>query len=66
MTVKDREGNELEITDLEKAIKQADTYRKYSHYNEHFVKVDTTQLYWQDLYEKLVAIKTNIDNKNKQ
>lgn len=57
MYINDIEGNLLEVTDLDQAIRQADTYRKYKHLDNAFNENNRAQNYWQDLYEKLTQIK---------
>ncbi len=59
MFVRDIEGNVLQITDLEEAIKQADLYRKYKHLDNALNENNQAQAYWQDLYEKLSQLKEN-------
>ena len=54
LCLKDLNGELITITDLEKALAQADEYRYYQHTNKKYKKFDKSrQAYWQDLYEKL-------------
>lgn len=58
MKIIDLNGKEITVTDLDLAIMQADDYR---HYNltdpaqAGFVKKQ--QAYWEDIYQKLLALK---------
>lgn len=57
MYVNDIEGNRLQITDLDQAIRQANIYRKYKHLDNKMIEDNHAQNYWQDLYEKLSLLK---------
>ncbi|MFC4163348.1 hypothetical protein ACFOWU_06780 [Epilithonimonas zeae] len=58
MKIKDLHGKGLEITYLEKAIKQAETFKGYSHQDKSFAEFDKRQkAYWADIYEKLFILK---------
>jgi len=58
MRIKDLHGKGIEITDLEKAIKQAETFKGYSHQDKSFAEFDKRQkAYWTDIYEKLLILK---------
>lgn len=55
--IEDKNGEIVEVLNLAEAIKQADYFRNFSHTEKLFEKFDKKrQAYWQDLYEKLVAI----------
>jgi len=55
--VEDKNGKNIRITNLIQAIEQADYFRNFTHTDKIFEKFDKErQVYWQDLYEKLVAI----------
>jgi hypothetical protein len=55
--VEDKNGKEIRVTNLAQAIEQADYFRNFAHADKIFEKFDKErQTYWQDLYEKLVAI----------
>ncbi|MCC9066015.1 hypothetical protein ACHRV1_15955 [Flavobacterium aquidurense] len=55
--IEDKNGENIEVLNLAEAIKQADYFRSFSHTEKLFEKFDKKrQAYWQDLYEKLVAI----------
>ncbi|OXA71265.1 hypothetical protein B0A67_13255 [Flavobacterium aquidurense] len=57
MQIKDKNGENFEVTNLTLAIKQADYFRNFAHSDKLFEKFDEKrQAYWQDLYEKLIAI----------
>ncbi|SFT02936.1 hypothetical protein [Mucilaginibacter polytrichastri] len=53
------DGRELEITDLDLALLQADDYRHYRHTDPAMAAADERlQAYWEDLYQQLLKIKT--------
>ncbi|MBG6063311.1 hypothetical protein IWX83_003121 [Flavobacterium sp. CG_9.1] len=55
--VEDKEGKIMTVTNLPEAVQQADYFRNFAHTDKLFEKFDKErQAYWQDLYEKLVAI----------
>ncbi|WKL50476.1 hypothetical protein Q1W71_12045 [Flavobacterium pectinovorum] len=59
--INDKNGEKFEVLDLAEAIKQADYFRNFAHTDKLFEKFDKKrQAYWQDMYEKLVAI-SNLD-----
>ena len=56
--IEDLHGKGIEITDLEKAIKQAKTFKGYSHQDKSFAEFDKRQkAYWTDIYKKLLILK---------
>ncbi len=58
MNVTDLNGNNIEVTDLDEAIRIADDYKEYRHVNKGFEEFDNRQCaYWTDLYEKLKTIR---------
>jgi hypothetical protein len=59
MKVKDLDGQDLEVTDLALALMQADDYRHYrvSEPSPHQLHLYD---YWQDLYQKLLLLDSNI------
>lgn len=55
--IEDKNGENVEVTNLAEAIKQADYFRNFSHTDKLFEKFDKKrQAYWQDMYEKLIKI----------
>ncbi|OXA73773.1 hypothetical protein B0A67_03365 [Flavobacterium aquidurense] len=57
MQVEDKNGKIIRVNNLAQAIEQADYFRNFAHEDKLFEKFDKErQAYWQDLYEKLVAI----------
>ncbi|WP_374175274.1 hypothetical protein [Flavobacterium tructae] len=61
--VEDKNGKNITVTDLTQAIEQADYFRNFAHADKIFEKFDKErQVYWQDLYEKLIKI-SNVDVK---
>lgn len=60
MKIKDLHGKSIEITDLEKALKQAENFKGYSHKDKTFAEFDRKQkTYWTDIYDKLLLLKKN-------
>jgi hypothetical protein len=55
--IEDKNGKNITVTNLTQAIEQADYFRNFAHTDKLFEKFDKErQAYWQDLYEKLIAI----------
>ncbi|RKR08921.1 hypothetical protein C8C83_0516 [Flavobacterium sp. 90] len=55
--IEDKNGENVEVANLTQAIEQADYFRNFAHSDKLFEKFDKKQqAYWQDMYEKLVAI----------
>ena len=53
----DKNGYVIEVTNLKEAIKQADNFRFLKHTAKAYRSFDKErQAYWQDLYEKLLAL----------
>jgi hypothetical protein len=62
MTIIDLDGKEITVTDLQLAILQADDYRHYrvnvlSEYQVYLYK------YWEDVYQKLLLLDTEIQSR---
>jgi hypothetical protein len=65
--IEDRNGENIEVLNLAEAIKQADYFRNFAHEDKLFEKFDKKrQAYWQDMYEKLVAIRNLDVEQNKE
>jgi hypothetical protein len=65
--IKDKNGENVEVANLTQAIEQADYFRNFAHSDKLFEKFDEKrQAYWQDMYEKLVAINDLDVEKTKQ
>ncbi|MFD2289176.1 hypothetical protein GJU39_19070 [Pedobacter petrophilus] len=61
MKVTDLNGCQIEVTDLEEAIRITAEYKEYRHKDKGFSEFDKRQkTYWSDMYEKLIAIKTQL------
>jgi hypothetical protein len=59
--ITDLNGEKIKVTDLEKALAEADEYRHYRHTNKKYKVFDESrQAYWQDLYEKLKELKNKL------
>ena len=58
MQITDLEGRQITVTDLDKAIQQAETFRHFRHENPEYRTLDEIlQQYWNDLYIKLLCLK---------
>lgn len=58
MKVTDLNGCQIEVTDLDEAIKITADYKEYRQKNKSFSEFDKRKrAYWTDMYEKLTAIK---------
>jgi len=58
MKITDLNGCQIEVTDLDEAIRITAEYKEYEHENRSFPEFDQRQrAYWTDIYEKLTAIK---------
>ena len=58
MIITDLNGAPIEVTDLDKALAQADSFRDYKHTdNTHKALDKRLKTYWQDLYIKLKQLK---------
>ena len=58
MIITDLNGVPIEVTDLDKALAQADSFRWYKHTdNTHKALDKRLKAYWQDLYIKLKQLK---------
>ena len=67
MKIKDLNGCTIEITNLNKAIQITKRYKQYEHENNGFSELDKKlNLYWTDIYEKLLKIKSQKERKTKK
>lgn len=58
MDITDLNGFQIEITNLDKAIRITKQYKKYEHLDKGFSELDKRlNKYWTDMYEKLLKIK---------
>ena len=58
MKIIDLDGKEITVDNLDLAVMHADDYRHYRHANPEFAEADKKlQAYWEDLYQKLLALK---------
>ncbi len=63
MKITDLNGCPIEVTNLNEAIKMSGQYKEYSHDDKSFSEFDKRQkTYWTDMYEKLRAIKKQLDD----
>lgn len=64
MKITDLNGLEITVTDLGKAIKQADLFKDFRHFPQ--VPYDTVrQQYWTDVYNKLLELKSKLDHEQR-
>jgi hypothetical protein len=62
MNITDINGKVIEISDLDLAIIQADDFRHYSTTQpEQLAFVLRQQAYWQDIYQKLLSLKSDVE-----
>ena len=67
MKIKDLNGYTIKITNLNKAIQITKRYKQYEHENNGFSELDKKlNLYWTDIYEKLLKIKSQKEEKSKK
>jgi coenzyme F420-reducing hydrogenase gamma subunit len=63
MQITDLNGCPIEVTNLKEAIKMAEKCKKYHQEDKNFSEFDKRQkTYWTDMYEKLKAIKKQLDD----
>ncbi|KQB98917.1 MULTISPECIES: hypothetical protein [Bacteroidota] len=61
MKIIDLNGFQIEVTDLDEAIRITADYKEYHHEDKRFSEFDKRQkAYWRDMYEKLTAIKEQV------
>lgn len=58
MKVIDLAGRPIRVTDLEAAIRQADSFRNQYHEDTRFTELDKRlRAYWEDFYQKLIVLR---------
>ena len=58
LVIIDLNGKRIEITDIDKAIAQADNFRHMTHTDPQYKELDKElNTYWEDIYTKLIARK---------
>jgi hypothetical protein len=61
MKVTDLNGCQIEVTDLDEAIRITADYKEYRHEDKSYSELDKRQkAYWSDMYEKLITIKKQL------
>ncbi len=64
MEIADMNGCQIEITDLDEAIRITAEYKAYRHKDKGYSEFDKRQkAYWSDMYEKLIALKKQLGSK---
>ena len=67
MKIIDINGCTIGIADLNKAIQITKRYKQYEHENNGFSELDKKlNLYWTDIYDKLLKIKSQKERKTKK
>ena len=67
MKIIDINGCTVEINNLNDAIQITKRYKQYEHENNGFSELDKKlNLYWTDIYEKLLKIKSQKERKTKK
>ncbi|WET69051.1 3-isopropylmalate dehydratase [Sphingobacterium sp.] len=61
MKTTDLNGLEITVTDLDKAIEQADNFKDLQH-NPPVPYDKEIQKYWTDIYNKLLDLKSKLNN----
>jgi len=65
MKITDIDGREVEVTNLDLLIMQADDYRHYRHSDPAFTEADKRlQAYWENIYQQLVLLDSAHQAKN--
>lgn len=63
MKITDLNGCQIEVANLEDAIKIAEEYKQNEHINKAFSDFDKRlKVYWTDMFEKLTAIKKRLND----
>ena len=67
MKVKDLNGCEIKVTNLDEAIRITAEYKEYEHLNDGFSDLDKRlNRYWTDMYEKLLKLKSKQNEQSRQ
>ncbi|NMR34216.1 hypothetical protein HIO71_08330 [Chryseobacterium aquaticum] len=68
MKVKDLNGCEITVTNLDEAIRITAEYKEYEHINDRFSDLDKRLMnrYWTDMHEKLKKIKSKQSEQSRQ
>lgn len=67
MKIVDNNGEVIEVENLDLALMQADDYRHYRYTDTAFAQLDERlQAYWQDVYQKLLLLKSKNDENERQ
>ncbi|WP_367866985.1 3-isopropylmalate dehydratase [Pedobacter sp. WC2423] len=63
MEITDLSGTKIKVTDLKKAIKQANLFKSYAHENPSPAQILSDmklQSYWSDFHDKLVELQSKL------
>lgn len=67
MKVTDLNGCEINVTNLDEAIRTTVEYKEYEHINDGFSELDKRlNRYWRDMYEKLLKLKSKQNEQSRQ
>jgi hypothetical protein len=64
MKITDLNGQKIKVTDLIAAIRQAETFKDYHHEPPRPKMDKRRQAYWTDIYNKLMNLKTQLNQKH--
>ena len=67
MKVTDLNGCQIEVTNLDEAIRITAEYKEYEHLNDGFSDLDKRlNRYWTDMYEKLLKLKSKQNEQSRK
>ena len=67
MKVTDLNGCEINVTNLDEAIRITAEYKQYEHINDGFSELDKRlNNYWTDMYKKLIKLKSKQNEQSRQ
>ena len=67
MKITDLNGCEINVTNLDEAIRITAEYKEYEHINDGFSELDKRlNRYWTDMYEKLLKLKSKQNEQSRK
>jgi len=67
MYITDLYGKQIQITDLPKAIEQAEAFKDFAHGSKEWAAFDNERCrYWNDLYQKLQELEKEMQQQQRQ
>ena len=62
MQLTDLNGKQIEVTNLDEAIRQAEMFMNFKHENPEYAQADEDlKNYWTDIYSKLLQLKNETE-----